>query len=353
MSIYVDIEKIFGSFCLRAKFEAGNETLALLGASGCGKSMTLKCIAGIEKPDSGKIILDGVTLFDSEKNINLSPQKRHVGLLFQNYALFPNMTVLQNIAAGAKREKNKCLREASIQNALETFGLTKYATHYPHQLSGGQQQRTALARILVSSPKILLLDEPFSALDSHLRFQLEQEVRHVIQKFGKTVILVSHDRDEVFRMSDRIAIMDSGNIQTIGTKKEVFANPCTRRGALLTGCKNISSVTMLSNTNTGKQQIFAKDWGFILTIPDTKSKITSIGIRMHDIKLGLGENSFRCQVIEEIENPFSYTIMLRSLSEPNASALGLELSKEEWRRLCAPEVDIQLPPQALLLLYDE
>ena len=213
MSIYVDIEKDFGSFRLKAKFEAGNETLALLGASGCGKSMTLRCIAGIVTPDRGKIILDGVTLFDSEKKINLPPQKRHTGLMFQNYALFPNMTVLQNIKAGAKREKDSKIREDMIQSTLEQFDLKDFADRYPHQLSGGQQQRVALARILVSNPGILLLDEPFSALDSHLRFKLEQEVRRVIKQFGKTVLLVSHDRDEVYRMSDSIAIMDDGEIQ--------------------------------------------------------------------------------------------------------------------------------------------
>lgn len=158
MSIYVDIEKKLGDFHLKVAFEAENETLALLGASGCGKSMTLKCIAGIEKPDKGKIILDGVTLFDSEKNINLPPQDRHVGLMFQNYALFPNMTVLQNICAGAKREKNRAKREAAILHILSSFELTELSSRYPHQLSGGQQQRVALARILVSDPKILLLD---------------------------------------------------------------------------------------------------------------------------------------------------------------------------------------------------
>lgn len=361
MSVYVDIEKNLGSFCLRANFEAENETLALLGASGCGKSLTLKCIAGIEKPDCGKIIVDGITLFDSEKHINLSPQERRTGLMFQNYALFPNMTVLQNLQTGTRREKNKALRDNAIKNVLETFGLTEYTHHYPHQLSGGQQQRIALARILVSSPRILLLDEPFSALDSHLRFRLEQEVHHVIENFGKTVILVSHDRDEVYRMSDRIAIMDCGKIQAVGTKKEVFQNPQTSRGALLTGCKNISAVSVLSpnsfseskiTSSEKKMQVFAKDWGISLTIPATKPTITFIGIRMHDIKLGSGENSFRCQVIEEIENPFSYTIMLKPLGTKTSTPLGFELSKEEWLRQRAPEITIQLPPQTFLLLQD-
>ena len=179
MSIFVDIEKHFQGFTFKAKFEVQNEVISLLGASGCGKSMILKCIAGIVKPDKGKIILDDVTLFDSEKKINLSTQKRRVGLLFQNYALFPNMTVLQNIKAGSLRDKKK--DDSEIERVIEKFGLSDLKSRFPHQLSGGQQQRVALARILVSAPNILMLDEPFSALDTHLRFTLEKELKKVIK----------------------------------------------------------------------------------------------------------------------------------------------------------------------------
>lgn len=352
MSVFVDIEKKLGSFCLNVKFEAENETLALLGSSGCGKSMTLKCIAGIEKPDHGKIIVDGVTLFDSEKKINLSPQERRTGLMFQNYALFPHMTVLQNVQAGAKREKDPKIRKSTIQTTLDLFGLTEYKNRYPHQLSGGQQQRAALARILVSNPRILLLDEPFSALDSHLRFKLEQEVRQVLRRFGKTAILVSHDRDEVYRLSHRIAVMDEGRIQAIGTQKEVFANPRTRKGAVLTGCKNISSAKILPNG-----QIYAEDWGMTLSasgslhLPDTEhSNICAVGIRMHDILPGPGENSVCCRVADVIENPFSFTILLTPKDQNPAAPIGWELDKEKWQALRADEVTIHLPSDALLML---
>jgi len=300
MSILVDIEKKAGSFFLKVKFEAENETLALLGASGCGKSMTLKCIAGIEKPDKGRIILDGVTLFDSEKRINLSPQERHVGLMFQNYALFPNMTVEQNIRTGAKREKVKAAREKSVLSVMERFDIAELANHYPYQLSGGQQQRVALARILVSDPQILLLDEPFSALDNHLRFRLEQEVRSVIRSYGKTVLLVSHDRDEVYRMADSIAVMNRGKIEAFGDKKNVFASPKTKAGAMLTGCKNISAIEL-----SGSNQIYAVDWGMKLHVNDVGEKIRYAGIRMKDIRPGQGENSVLCRVAEVTENPFS------------------------------------------------
>lgn len=345
MSVFVDIEKHLGSFHLRVKFEAGNETLALLGASGCGKSMTLKCIAGIEKPDYGKIIVDGVTLFDSKKGINLPPQKRRVGLLFQNYALFPNMTVRQNILAGANREKNTANRKKLAEEIMSRFGLSELAEHYPSQLSGGQQQRTALARILVSKPDILLLDEPFSALDSHLRFRLEQEVREVIHKFGKSVILVSHDRDEVFRLSNSIAVMNKGSIDAFGKKDTIFANPQTCMAATLTGCKNISAIQILDDSH-----VRALDWGIDLKIQGNLQGISHIGIRMHDICEGYGENSLVCNVIEEIENPFSYTIMMHANECQNVSLIGWELGKPEWLRLRANPVTLHLPPQKIILL---
>lgn len=348
MSVFVDIEKSLGSFHLKVCFEAGNETLALLGASGSGKSMTLKCIAGIEKPDRGRIVVDDVVLFDSEKHINLPPQQRHTGLLFQNYALFPNMTVLQNIRAGANREPDRKKREAMVAAIMDSFGLTPLAHHLPSQLSGGQQQRTALARILVSNPNILLLDEPFSALDNHLRFRLEQEVRQLIGRFGKTVVLVSHDRDEVFRLSDSIAVVSDGSIDAVGSKSEVFHNPQTRMGAMLTGCKNISAVEILDENH-----IRATDWGLTLEVPEIPADTKAVGVRMHDIRPGAGKNTFRCRVVEEIENPFSYTILLQRVNSTGASPIGWELEKAVWNKLRAPEIGVCLPPEALLLLKDE
>jgi len=348
MSVYADIEKNFGSFHLRVEFEAGNETLALLGGSGCGKSMTLKCIAGIEKPDRGRVVVDGETLFDSQKGINLSPQERRVGLMFQNYALFPNMTVLQNVGAGAKRERDKEKRRAMVKEVLETFGIGNLAGRYPRQLSGGQQQRVALARMLVSAPRMLLLDEPFSALDSHLRFRLEREVRSVIRDFGRTVLLVSHDRDEVYRMADRIAVMNNGRVETIGDKKSVFSGPGTMSGAMLTGCKNISRLERRENG-----RVYAADWGMELTLGrPVAADAAYLGIRMHDIRPGGGENSFRCKVVEEIENPFSVSVMLRPEGADDGATIGWETETAAWRRIRSDTVEINLPEEAILQLRE-
>lgn len=344
MSISVDIEKRLCSFTLRLAFDAGDETLALLGESGCGKSMTLRCIAGIDRPDRGRITVDGVTLFDSEKRIDLTPQRRRMGLMFQDYALFPNMTVLENIRSGARRERDRRRRERMVATVMDSFGLGELAQRYPHRLSGGERQRTALARILVSDPMALLLDEPFSALDSHLRFRLEREVRAVIREFGGTVLLVSHDRDEVFRMADRIAVMGAGRLEVCGGREEVFANPKTRAGAVLTGCKNVSRLTRREGNRA-----YAGDWGIPLELPEGAGECEYVGIRMHDVRPGPGENSIRCRVVEEIENPFSQTVMLLVPGEGN-TPLGWETDRETWRRYRAPELEISLPKDRLLLL---
>lgn len=346
MALSVNIEKQIGNFHLNVKFEVKNEVMSLLGASGCGKSMTLKCIAGIEKPDKGKIVLDGVTLFDSEKKVNLPPQKRKVGYLFQQYALFPNMTVEQNIACSVRDKNRKQKMTSSLIEAMNLQGMEKKK---PHQLSGGQQQRVALARILANEPKALLLDEPFSALDSYLRFQLEREVQKIMREFKKTIILVSHDRDEVFRLTDSIGIMADGKLETVGEKKSIFNNPKTKTGAILTGCKNISAIERLDY-----EYIYAKDWGVKLHTPKVTNEITHVGIRLHDLKMveTLEENTFLCAVMDEIENPFSYTIMVYPMNEEKRSPFGIQIEKELWEKERRKKLLIHFSSEKILLLKE-
>ena len=346
MALSVNIEKKIGDFHLKVEFEAENEVMSILGASGCGKSMTLKCIAGIEKPDKGRIVLDGEILFDSEKRINLPPQKRKVGYLFQQYALFPNMTVEQNIACGVK-EKDK--RKEVTHSLIQSMNLEGMEQKKPHQLSGGQQQRVALARILANEPKVLLLDEPFSALDSYLRFQLEREVQKIIREFGKTVILVSHDRDEVFRMTDSIGIMVNGALDVVGDKKEIFANPETKTGAILTGCKNISEIERINC-----ECIYAKDWGVKLNVQDLTGETAHVGIRLHDLKIieNQRENTFLCEIIEEIEHPFSYTLMLHPINGEQSGQFGIQVEKERWEKEHKKNLFVHFPVEKILLLKE-
>lgn len=346
MSIQCTIKKDFGDFSLNINLCAGNEVMGLLGPSGCGKSMTLKCIAGVVKPDDGRIVLDGKVLFDHATHTNLAPQSRRVGFLFQNYALFPHMTVRDNIRMGARRERKTARGEKHINDIMERFEIAALANHYPAQLSGGQQQRTALARILVSEPEILLLDEPFSALDTHLRFRLERELRAVTRQFGKTVLLVSHDRDEIFRMADRIAIMNKGRIDVCGDKAQVFQNPSTCQAAILTGCKNISACCA-----NGPRSLYATDWGISLETASDPSGFEAVGVRMHDVLYGEGENAHRFEVLEEIEIPFSVTVMVRPEGHSAAIPLGWEADKALWQAVRAKVVTLHIPKEHVMLLH--
>ena len=348
MKLLVDIRKRLRDFTLNVSFTVENEIFALLGGSGCGKSMTLKCIAGIERPDEGRIILNGRTLFDSDRKINLPPQLRRVGYLFQNYALFPNMTTAENIlfaAVGTDDEKQRKLREN-----VERFKLSGLEESYPRQLSGGQQQRVAFARILSSGAEILLLDEPFSALDSYLKWQLELELGMVFSAYDNSAILVSHDRGEVYRISDRVAVMNRGTIEAMNTKREIFENPLTLSAALLTGCKNVSAARKQS-----AEVIRADDWqmDFELgrSIPD---EINCVGLRAHALehRRAAGENTFLMRVEQTIEDNFSYVVMIRRAGT-EGRPIRWELDKNLWRSIAADEIYVHFPPSKLMLLTDE
>lgn len=338
MSLYLDIHKKFSGFNLDVSLDVGDETLAVLGASGSGKSLTLSCIAGIVKPDEGKIIIDGVTVFDSVKRINIPPQKRKTGLMFQDYALFPNMTAEENIRVS----RRNCANEAD--ELIRRFGLEGVRNLLPSQLSGGQKQRTALARTLFSRPKILMLDEPFSALDSYLRFQTERELSEVFREFCGTVILVSHNMEESYRLCGKIAVIHGGHVEISGAMDEVFSRPKTRHAAILTGCKNISRAERKEN---GK--IFASDWNIELQCAECDCA-KYIGIRSHNIIHGGGINSFTCRVIQAIENPFSFTVML--LAKENAAPIFWEADKTLWREIESETVRISFPPEKLLMLKE-
>ena len=333
MSLEVTIAKRFEGFTLHADFAAGNTAAAILGASGCGKSMTLRCIAGVVKPDSGRIVLDGRVLFDSEKGINLPPQQRNVGLLFQNYALFPNMTVEQNILCALKKEKDPAARKAACGSALRAMRLEELAHRLPSELSGGQQQRAALARILAGRPRILMLDEPFSALDSYLREEVEGEVGSLLSNFDGTALLVTHDRDEAYRLCREMIVMDSGEVLRTGTTKEVFADPRRLTAARLTGCKNI-----LPCVRVDEHHVRLTGWERELTVAlPVPEGCCAVGIRAHDFapEAADGENRMPVQVGASSENPFDWNVICTAADD--AGKLWWKVSKTT---LSSP------PPQA-------
>ena len=325
MALSVDIRKKMGDFQLEVQFEAEQETLALLGASGCGKSVTLRCVAGILTPDEGKIVLDGVTLFDSAARINLPPQKRQVGYLFQQYALFPNMTVRQNIAA-AVRDKQRC--KTVMEEKLRQFRLDEVADKRPSQISGGQQQRTALARILASEPKAILLDEPFSALDSYLKYQLEVELAETLEQFPGTVLWVSHDRGEVFRNCRRVCVLDRGRSQGTFTLRELFHEPVTEAAARLSGCKNYADAIPKGTS------VFLPEWGLTLDCgKEVPADIRRVGIRSHHVAMAEAGSpgAFPCEVQRVIQDVFVTIVLLRPEgATPDAPPLRMELDREVW-----------------------
>ena len=333
MSLEVTIAKRFEGFTLHADFAAGNTAAAILGASGCGKSMTLRCIAGVVKPDSGRIVLDGRVLFDSEKGIDLPPQQRNVGLLFQNYALFPNMTVEQNILCALKKEKDPAARKAACGAALRAMRLEELAHRLPSELSGGQQQRAALARILAGRPRILMLDEPFSALDSYLREEVEGEVGSLLSNFDGTALLVTHDRDEAYRLCREMIVMDSGEVLRAGTTKEVFADPRRLTAARLPGCKNI-----LPCVRVDEHHVRLTGWERELTVAlPVPEGCCAVGIRAHDFAPEAvdGENRMPVQVGASSENPFDWNVICTAADD--AGKLWWKVSKTT---LSSP------PPQA-------
>ena len=348
MSLSVDLEKRLGSFHLRVQFQAEDEITALLGASGCGKSMTLKCIAGIVPPNRGRIVLNGRVLFDSEKGINLPPQQRKLGYLFQNYALFPTMTVEKNILCGI-RSGSKTEKAAALADAVRRFRLEGLEHHYPAQLSGGQQQRVALARILCTRPEAILLDEPFSALDSFLKWKLELELSDLLADFHGPILWVSHDRGEVFRNCKKVCVMEQGQSQGMFSLRQLFHEPETEAAARLSGCKNIVEAVPAGNAVTLPQ------WGLTLDCGKAvPADVRWAGIRAHHVTAAPEgtEGAFLCAVERVIQDVFTTIVLLRlEHVAPDAPPLRMELEREDAPTVLDNQlVWISVQPRDILLL---
>ena len=367
--IQVHIRKKFAGFCLHMDFEHEGGCLGILGASGSGKSMTLKCIAGIEKPDQGRIVVGDRVLFDSEKKINLTPQQRRVGYLFQNYALFPNMTVEENIGAGIREKK---LRREKTAMQIRRFQLTGLEKRYPGQLSGGQQQRVALARMMANEPEVILLDEPFSAMDGYLKEKLQYEMMEALKDFPGDVLLVSHSRDDIYRFSPRVLAIDDGQVLQSGGIADIFFNPLNYKVARLTGCNNISPAE-----KRGEYEIYAKDWDITLkTARPVTEDIRYVGLRSHDIRAAEpgnrvrnseevsereermagsnSENVFQMELLDLVESPFEYKYHVRAQGSGARSPIWWKTYKNLDQGE-APErfpQKLRIPGEKLLLLRE-
>lgn len=362
MSLSVSIKKHFPAFTLDVNIEAGNETLGWLGESGCGKSLTMRCIAGIETPDEGKIVVNGKTFFEREAGkrptVNLSPQERKTALLFQNYMLFPNLTVAENIAAGIDRKLPKEEREAQVNAELKRFGLDGFDKRYPSQLSGGQQQRVALARMLAAKPDILMLDEPFSALDAHLKGALEQNLAGLFETFHGTILYVSHDIDEALRFCDRIAVIEKGHVMEVSTGNNLVNNPQSAASIKLSGCKNATPARRIND-----HRVFLPAWGIeVETDKPVQENLTCMGVRAFFLEQAKepGRNTYRVRVVRTSDSRFDRSALLEFLDrEPGADKVVDQTENEMkyleqhlfWRidKLKVPEEKLPVKDEVLLI----
>jgi len=329
----VTLEKRFGEFALRVEFTAGPRPLGMLGASGAGKTLALRSIAGLETPTRGRIELNGRVLYDSAGGVNLPSRVRRAGMVFQQYALFPHMTVAENIGFGLGH-LTAGDRDARVRGMLRRMHLEDCAARYPRQLSGGQQQRVGLARALVTDPEILLLDEPLSALDFHLRGLVEKELFDTLADFRGVTLFVSHSLEEVYRLCEVILVLSRGRMLAWGPKEEVFRRPPSLEVARLTGCKNFSQARGL-----GGGLVEAIDWGLRMRVRQPCTDAAHVAIRANHVAFADepgGENVFPCSLVESTETPFRRTLYLRLAAAPGDGwQLQAEVLKDRWEELKA------------------
>jgi molybdate transport system ATP-binding protein len=283
--LFVDIEKRLATFSLRVRLHVDTEILVLFGPSGAGKSMTLHTIAGLVLPDRGEIRLDGRAFFRKHRPgaaVSVPARKRHVGYVFQHYALFPHLTALENVAYALWKQRNA---RHDAQVLLERMHMGHLAHRYPHELSGGQQQRVAIARALAAKPQVLLLDEPFSGLDAAVREQLQRELRQWQSERGLVVLYVTHSLEDAFAMGHRLALIHEGQVEQIGPIAEVFRRPSTSQAAAILGIRNLFRARVVETTLQG----LLLDWhGLLLETPPQAASVgdtVAAYIRPEDIKI--------------------------------------------------------------------
>jgi len=351
----VDVEKSLESFKLAVRLRAGRGALGLLGASGAGKSMTLRLIAGVATPDRGRMVLNGRVLFDTATGENIAPAERRIGVVFQDYALFPHMTVAENVAFGLHR-LGEAERGARVRDQLNRMRIGELANRYPKEISGGQRQRVAMARCMAIEPAALLLDEPFAALDPHLRRQMEEQLRETLRGYNGVVVFVTHDMEEAFRFCSELLVLDRGQAIASGPKHALFEQPRSVITAQLTGCKNIAAATRVDENH-----IAAEDWGCDLSLAAPhEGRIEHAGYRSHHFRFqedAAGENVFPCWLMETSEAPHEMTLYLRLHRAPRPGdrpQVQADIPKERWRALCSQPQPwkIQIDPARLLLLED-
>ncbi|AKB84979.1 ABC transporter ATP-binding protein [Methanococcoides methylutens] len=316
------------TFSLDASFETGDELIVLFGRSGSGKTTTLRCIAGLETPDSGSIIVNDQIYFDSSSGINLQPQYRKPGYVFQNYALFPHMNVKKNITYGLKGwDKEK--KEERMFEMLRLLHIGGLEDRYPSQLSGGQKQRVALARALAPNPQILLLDEPFSALDMVVRMRLRERIKAIQKELGIPVLFITHSPEEAFSLADRVVVLHDGKVHQAGTPREVFYSPVDRNVAELVGVSNIFDDAKVIESLSSGTIVESKGLNFITHCQVCTSEKISLGVRPENVHL----KSYDDGLFLGEGNVFAGTVI--DITDKGSSKLmAVELDGSEFILLC-------------------
>lgn len=365
MPLEVEIETCLPGFNLEVAFATSGRPVGILGASGVGKSMTLRTIAGLEPAARGRIVLDGRVLFDSARGIHLPSRARRVGMVFQHYALFPHLTVQQNVDFGL-RSVPQPERARRIAAQIAATHLSGFESRHPASLSGGEQQRVALARALAPQPDALLLDEPFSALDAYLRSELERQLHETLTSYSGAALLVSHNLEEIYRLCGELVVLDKGRVIARGSREDIFQRPPSLRTAELTGCKNFSRAKAVSD-----YLVEATSWGCTLRVAQKNPRPAGeggghLGIRAHHVQVSAGspassvppkENTFPAWLTDVTEGPFRTTLYLRLNTpsvERNDHHLQVEISREHWQELQVYPApwSVYLDPERILLLSE-
>jgi molybdate transport system permease protein len=358
VTLEVTIAKRLPDFALDVSFATDNKPLSILGPSGAGKSMLFRCIAGLDRPDSGRIVLNERILFDAVQRIQVPARERRVGMLFQHYALFPHRTIEENILFGLSHlsREEQLKRLAAAIDGTHIGGLEH---RYPRELSGGEQQRAALARSLAVEPEALLLDEPLSALDTHLRSQMEEQLQEIFAGYQRPSLVVTHNIEEAYRLGERLLVLVRGRVAAFGDKEDVFRRPPNLEVARITGCKNFSRARAISSS-----VIEAVQWGCQLQVAGTiPASLAHVGIRAHHVDFTEASNasdesnSFPCWLVRWSETPFRITLFLKLHRPPNGPGdyqLQVEVFKEKWQRFRERPLPwhVRFAPQSLLLLAE-
>ncbi|MGD1905216.1 MAG: sulfate/molybdate ABC transporter ATP-binding protein, partial [Leptolyngbyaceae cyanobacterium] len=353
-NLTVQIQTQLPNFQLRVNFQTGATPLGVLGASGSGKSLTLSCIAGLEAPSQGRIVLNGRVLFDRAAGVNLPSRDRKVGLVFQNYALFPHLNVAQNIAFGMARPPSQ--RAAQVGDYLDQMDLSGLGDRYPAQLSGGQQQRVALARALASQPDILLMDEPLSALDTYLRSHIEKRLVEVLHRYPGVTLFITHKLEEAYRLCPNLLVLSDGKVLAQDTREAIFTRPPSYAVARVTECKNFSRAR-----SVGNRTVEALDWGCQLQVSESiPPDLLHLGIRAHHIQFAKtleGANTFPGWLAMITETQHKVTLYLKLHSAPQSPQdyhLQAEVYREKWDRLSdrPSPWPIRLDPARLIMMCE-